>query len=61
MRGKVMEQEGIERKKLQRKSRKKRLKEKLDKLQARMEERQGMVEKFQEPEQLVERRKFEGK
>ena len=44
--------------KLQKKSRKKRLKEKLEKLQVRMEERHGMVEKFQEQEQLVDREKF---
>ena len=59
--GKVIEQEGIEQKKLQRNSRKKRIKEKLEKMQARTEERQRMVEKFQEQEQLLEREKFERK
>ena len=39
-----MEQEGIEQKKLQKKSTRKRLKKKLEKLQAWMEERQGMIE-----------------
>ena len=58
--GKVMEQEAIERKKLRKKSRKK-IKERLEKLQCWMEERQGMVEKSKEQEQSVERRKVGGK
>ena len=58
--GKVMEQEAIERKKLLKKLRKK-IKERLEKLQCWMEERQGMVEKSKEQEQSVERRKVGGK
>ena len=55
MRGKIIEQEGTEQKKSQRNLRKKKIKEKLGKLQARTKER------FQEQEQLGERKNFKEK